>query len=38
MRPFEAVEIIKQDAFTEFDHNLLSTFIKMLGPNEDTTH
>ena len=38
MRPFEAIEIIKKDAFTEFDHNLLSTFIKMLGPNEETTH
>jgi HD-GYP domain-containing protein (c-di-GMP phosphodiesterase class II) len=38
MRPFEAIEIIKRDAFTEFDHNLLNTFIKMLGPNEETTH
>jgi len=38
MRPFEAIEIIKKEAFTEFDHNLLSTFIKMLGPGEDTTH
>jgi HD-GYP domain-containing protein (c-di-GMP phosphodiesterase class II) len=38
MRPFEAIEIIKRDAFTEFDHNLLSTFIKMLGPKEETTH
>ena len=38
MRPFEAIDIIKKEAFTEFDHNLLSTFIKMLGPNEDTIH
>jgi HD-GYP domain-containing protein (c-di-GMP phosphodiesterase class II) len=38
MRPFEAIEIIKRDAFTEFDHNLLSTFIKMLGPNKETIH
>ncbi|HVN71929.1 MAG TPA: HD domain-containing phosphohydrolase [Desulfomonilia bacterium] len=40
MSPFKAIEIIKKDAFTEFDHNLLSTFIKMLGPGpgEDTTH
>ncbi len=38
MRPFEAIDIIKKDAFTEFDHNLLSTFIKMLGPAGDTTH
>jgi HD-GYP domain-containing protein (c-di-GMP phosphodiesterase class II) len=38
MKPFEAIEIIKRDVFTEFDHNLLSTFIKMLGPNEETTH
>jgi HD-GYP domain-containing protein (c-di-GMP phosphodiesterase class II) len=38
MSSFEAIEIIKKDAFTEFDHNLLSTFIKMLGPDRDTTH
>jgi len=38
MSPYEAIEIIKKDAFTEFDHNLLSAFIKMLGPERDTTH
>jgi HD-GYP domain-containing protein (c-di-GMP phosphodiesterase class II) len=38
MRPFEAIELIKRDAFTEFDHNLLSTFITMLGPSEETIH
>ena len=38
MRPFDALEIIKKEAFTEFDHNLLSTFIRMLGPQHDTVH
>lgn len=35
MKPFEALEIIKQEAYTEFDHNLVNTFIRMLGPNEE---
>lgn len=38
MRPFDALEIIKKEAFTEFDHNLLNTFIRMLGPHQETTH
>jgi HD-GYP domain-containing protein (c-di-GMP phosphodiesterase class II) len=35
MKPFEALEIIKKEAFTEFDHSLMNTFITMLGPNEE---
>jgi HD-GYP domain-containing protein (c-di-GMP phosphodiesterase class II) len=35
MKPFEAIEIIKKEAITDFDHNLLSTFIRMLGPDEE---
>lgn len=38
MRPFEALEVMAREAFTEFDHNLLTTFIRMLGPNQETTH
>lgn len=38
MKPFDALEIIKKEAFTEFDHNLLTTFIRMLGPHPETTH
>ncbi|HPI93427.1 MAG TPA: HD domain-containing protein [Deltaproteobacteria bacterium] len=38
MRPFDALETIKKEAFTEFDHNLLTTFIRMLGPGRETTH
>ncbi len=35
MKPFHAIEIIKKDAITDFDKNLLSAFIKMLGPVEE---
>ncbi|HDP25320.1 MAG TPA: HD domain-containing protein [Deltaproteobacteria bacterium] len=35
MKPFDAIEIIKTEAITEFDNNLLSTFIRMLGPHEE---
>ncbi len=35
MKPFYAIEIIKKEAITDFDKNLLSTFIKMLGPVEE---
>lgn len=38
MRPFEALEVMTREAFTEFDHSLLTTFIRMLGPNQETTH
>lgn len=38
MRPFGALETIKKEAFTEFDHNLITTFIRMLGPSRETTH
>jgi HD-GYP domain-containing protein (c-di-GMP phosphodiesterase class II) len=35
MKPFYAIEIIKKEAITDFDKNLLSAFIKMLGPVEE---
>lgn len=33
IKPFDAIEIIKKEIFTEFDHYLMETFIRMLGPN-----
>jgi HD-GYP domain-containing protein (c-di-GMP phosphodiesterase class II) len=38
MNPFDAFGILRKEAFTEFDHNLLGTFIRMLGPEKDITH
>jgi HD-GYP domain-containing protein (c-di-GMP phosphodiesterase class II) len=32
MRPFDAFELVKKEAFTEFDHLLVKSFITMLGP------
>ncbi|MRR36807.1 HD domain-containing protein, partial [bacterium] len=37
MKPFEAIEIIKKEASTEFDRCLMETFIRMLGPGQDTS-
>lgn len=38
MKPFNALEIMKKDVFTEFDNSLLTTFIRMLGSYRETTH
>jgi len=35
MKPLEAIEIIKKEAYTEFDKSLVNTFIKMLGLHEE---
>jgi HD-GYP domain-containing protein (c-di-GMP phosphodiesterase class II) len=37
MRPFEAIEHINQEAFTDFDRRLMEAFIKMLGPQPEDT-
>jgi HD-GYP domain-containing protein (c-di-GMP phosphodiesterase class II) len=38
MKPFEALELMKKEALTEFDSSLLNTFIRILGPREDAVH
>jgi HD-GYP domain-containing protein (c-di-GMP phosphodiesterase class II) len=35
MKPLDAIEIIKKEAYTEFDKSLVNTFIKMLGLHEE---
>ncbi len=35
MKPLDAIEIIKKEAYTEFDKSLVDTFIKMLGLHEE---
>jgi HD-GYP domain-containing protein (c-di-GMP phosphodiesterase class II) len=35
MKPFEAIELIGREAFTDFDKNLMEAFIKMLGPQPE---
>ena len=34
LRPYEALELMKKEAITEFDVSLLNTFIRILGPHE----
>jgi HD-GYP domain-containing protein (c-di-GMP phosphodiesterase class II) len=35
MKPLDAIEIIKKEAYTEFDISLVNTFIRMLGLHEE---
>lgn len=35
MRPFDALKLIKNEALTPFDHSLLSSLIKLLGPQPE---
>jgi len=35
MKPLDAIEIIKKEAHTEFDRSLVSTFIRMLGLEDE---
>jgi HD-GYP domain-containing protein (c-di-GMP phosphodiesterase class II) len=35
MKPLDALEIIKKEAYTEFDKSLVNTFIRMLGLHEE---
>ncbi len=34
MKPLDAIEILKKEAYTDFDKNLVNTFIRMLGLHE----
>ncbi|HOJ14780.1 MAG TPA: HD domain-containing phosphohydrolase [Deltaproteobacteria bacterium] len=38
MSPFAALKLLKAETFTVFDHELLTTFIQILGPDKDVTH
>ncbi len=37
MRPFDALKLIKDEALTEFDLDLLKTLIRLLGPQAEST-
>jgi HD-GYP domain-containing protein (c-di-GMP phosphodiesterase class II) len=35
MKPFEAIELMAGESFTDFDRQLIQTFIRMLGPQPE---
>lgn len=37
MKPFDALKILREEALTEFDLDLLKTLIRLLGPQADNT-
>jgi HD-GYP domain-containing protein (c-di-GMP phosphodiesterase class II) len=38
MTPFDSLNLLKRETFTVFDHELLTTFISMLGPADEPFH